>query len=110
MNFDTDPDADSDPRIRSLPFLSVILKTKSYFFTTFSCLLLFEGTFTPFSKHKKSHTEVKVKVKSLKNGSGRVQKRFVPAVDPATDASLWKASSSSWQQWRDVSQAWALSS
>ena len=53
MNFDTDPDADSDPRIRSLPFLSVILKTKSYFFTTFSCLLLFEGTFTPLSKHKK---------------------------------------------------------
>jgi hypothetical protein len=38
------------------------------------------------------------------------KKRFVPAVDPATDASLWKAPSSSWQQWRDVSQAWALSS
>jgi hypothetical protein len=76
MNFDTDPDADSDPRIRSLPFLSVILKTKSYFFTTFSCLLLFEGTFTPLSKHKKNHTEFKVKVKSLKNGSGRVQKKI----------------------------------
>jgi hypothetical protein len=61
MNFDTDPDADSDPRIRSLPFLSVILKTKSYFFFTFSFsgLLLFEGIFTPFSKDKKSHTEVK---------------------------------------------------
>jgi hypothetical protein len=46
------PDADPDPSIFIIDLPK--MPTKNYFFKKFSCILVFEGTFTSFFKDKKS--------------------------------------------------------
>ena len=58
-----DPDADPDPSIFIIDLQDA--NKKLMFFFKFSCILLFEGTFTSFFKDKKSkrsHKTVEIKV------------------------------------------------
>ena len=58
-----DPDPDPDPSIFIIDFQDA--NKKLIFLKKFSCILLFEGTFTSFFKDKKSkrsHKTVEIKV------------------------------------------------
>ncbi len=59
MDLDVDPDPALDQDVDPALFVSDLQDTKKkyYFFSTFLCLFLFEGTFTSFLKIK-SHKEV----------------------------------------------------
>jgi hypothetical protein len=63
MDPDSDLDADPDPSIFIIDLQDA--NKKLMFFFKFSCILLFEGTFTSFFKDKKSkrsHKIVEIKV------------------------------------------------
>jgi hypothetical protein len=56
MDPDPDPDSDPDPDADPSIFITELqdANKKLIFFKKFSCMLLFEGTFTSFCKDKKS--------------------------------------------------------
>jgi hypothetical protein len=60
-----DPDSDADPDSSIFIIDLQDSNKKLIFFTKFSCILLFEGTFTSFfkdNKSKRSHKTVEIKV------------------------------------------------